>query len=90
MAVPALNVNSVDPDQPPRVAVSNLGLHCLPMSLIWDTRHKWVKGKNLRPKGYCFHLKWIYFSEGSSYSYGPVRLANTISLYWLIVRLHVF
>ena len=21
---------------------SDLGLHCLPMSLLWDTRHKWV------------------------------------------------
>ena len=28
------NANSVDPD---------LGLHCLPLSLLWDTRHKWVK-----------------------------------------------
>ena len=33
-----LNVNSVDPDQ-----MSDLGLHCLPMSLLWDARLKWVK-----------------------------------------------
>ena len=24
-------------------AASDLGLHCLPMSLLLDTRHKWVK-----------------------------------------------
>ena len=29
-----LNVNSVDPDQIPRSAASDLGLHCLPMSLL--------------------------------------------------------
>ena len=32
------NANSVDPDQTPRLAASDLGLHCLSMS-----RHKWVK-----------------------------------------------
>ena len=37
------NANSVDPDQAPRSAVSHLGLHCLPLSLLWDTRYKWVK-----------------------------------------------
>ena len=34
------NGNSVDPDQTPHSAASDLGLHCLPMSLLWDTRHK--------------------------------------------------
>ena len=34
--------NSVDPDQTPHSAASDLGLHCLPMSLLWDARHKWV------------------------------------------------
>ena len=24
-------------------AASDLGLHCLHMSLLWDTRHKWIK-----------------------------------------------
>ena len=32
-------MQSVDPDQTPR---SDLGLHCLPISLLWDGRHKWV------------------------------------------------
>ena len=26
----------------PHYEASDLGLHCLPMSLLWDTRHKWV------------------------------------------------
>ena len=30
------HANSVDPDQTPRSAASDLGLNCLPMSLLWD------------------------------------------------------
>ena len=37
-----LNANSVDPDQTQRSVASYLSLHCLPMSLLWDTRLKWV------------------------------------------------
>ena len=37
------NANSVDPDQTPRSAASDLVLHCLLMFLFWDARHKWVK-----------------------------------------------
>ena len=43
--IPVLNTNSVDPDQMPHFAASDLGLHCLPMSLLWDARHKWVNFK---------------------------------------------
>ena len=39
--IPVFNANSVDPDQTPRSAASDLGLHCLPVSLfIWDARLK--------------------------------------------------
>ena len=38
----AYNANSVDPDQTLRSAASDLGLQCLPMSLLLETRHKWV------------------------------------------------
>ena len=38
-----LKANSVGPDQMPRSAASELGLHCLPMSLLWNARRKWVK-----------------------------------------------
>ena len=34
------NANSVDPDQTPQNAASDLGLHCLLMSLLWDARLK--------------------------------------------------
>ena len=37
--------NSEDPDQMQRSAVSNLGLHCLPMSHKNDARLIWVKAK---------------------------------------------
>ena len=32
--IPVFNANSVDPDQTPHSAASDLGLHCLPMSLL--------------------------------------------------------
>ena len=40
--MPVINANSVDPDQTPRSAASDLGLHCLPMSHVWNVRYKWV------------------------------------------------
>ena len=39
----AFNANSADPDQTPHSVASDLGLHCLPMSPLWDAIHKLVK-----------------------------------------------
>ena len=41
--IPVFFANSVDPDQTPQTAASDLGLHCLPMSLLRDARQKWIK-----------------------------------------------
>ena len=38
---PFFNANSAHPDQTPRSAASDQGLHCLPMSFSWDSGHKW-------------------------------------------------
>ena len=46
MEIPVFIANSVDPDQTPRRAASDLRLHRLPMSLIWDAKIKWVAGHN--------------------------------------------
>ena len=35
------------PDQTPGSVVSDLGLHCLPVSILWDTRHKRVEQEYL-------------------------------------------
>ena len=40
--MPVVNANSVDPDQTPRSVASGLGQHFLPLSHLWDARHKWV------------------------------------------------
>ena len=45
MEIPVLNANSVNPDQTLRSVASDLGLDCLPVSLLWDAKHKWVKEK---------------------------------------------
>ena len=36
------NENSVNPDQTPHNAASDLGLHCFPMTFLWDARPKCV------------------------------------------------
>ena len=33
----------MDPYQTPRSVTSDMGLHCLSMSLLWDARLIWVK-----------------------------------------------
>ena len=38
--IPVLNANRVDPDQMLHSVASDLGLHYLPMSFLWDARHK--------------------------------------------------
>ena len=38
-----LFANSGDPDQTPRSAASDLGLHCLPSTLLRVSRLQWVK-----------------------------------------------
>ena len=40
--IPVLNANSADPDQMPNSVASDLGLHCLQWSHLWDARLKWV------------------------------------------------
>ena len=40
---PLFDSSSLDSHQMPCSAASDLGQHCLPMSLLWDTRHKRVK-----------------------------------------------
>ena len=46
---PELNANSVDPDQMLQSVASDLGLHCLPISLLLDARHRWVNRPIVRP-----------------------------------------
>ena len=35
--------NSGDPDQTPRSVASDLGLHCLPITILGVSRLQWVK-----------------------------------------------
>ena len=53
--MPIVNAISVDPDQMPGSAASNLGLHCLPMSHLWDAGHKWVKIVDSQTGSLIFH-----------------------------------
>ena len=55
-----VSANSVDPDQTPHSAASDLGLHCLPMSHLWDARHKWVNGRQRKSGLGCTVGQTIY------------------------------
>ena len=45
-----LFANSGDPDQTPRSAASDLGLHCLPSTLLWVSRLQWVNFVGIGPE----------------------------------------
>ena len=45
--IPMFNANSIDPDQMLQYAASDLGLHWLPIILLWVSRLKWVKQVDL-------------------------------------------
>ena len=53
--IPVLHANTVDPDQRPRSMASDPGLHCLPISLLWDARHKWVKESSCSSLYFYYH-----------------------------------
>ena len=62
-----------DPD---RSAASYLGLHCLPISLLWNTRHKWVNVIFIYCREVLFDclykkevedtIRMLYFIQGDS------------------------
>ena len=60
-----LIANSGDPDQTPRSAASDLGLHCLPITLLRVSRLQWVSNwtlKVLKLSGLILHTKnWYYY-----------------------------
>ena len=64
-----LNENSVDPDQAPRVAASDLGLDCSPISILCDARHKWI---NARSKNFVLsRIKIIDNYAGEAFIRAP-------------------
>ena len=47
IVIHVFNANSAEPDQTPHSVASDLGLHCLPVSHLWDARLKWVEEEYL-------------------------------------------
>ena len=70
-----LFVNSGDPDQTPHSAASDLGLHCLPNTLLGVSRLQWVKYLLLWCQDWlnCTNL---YNSE--------VDVSKTVCFVWLL------
>ena len=64
-----LNANSVDPDQTPHSAVSDLGQHCLPITLLalystlhyllFDMQHDYVCTKWIFDPRWLSWMRWV-------------------------------
>ena len=69
-----LFANSEDPDQTPRSAASDLGLHCLPITLSGISTLQWVKYINfqiIRRKTEIFYdTNLITFCGSNTFSIG--------------------
>ena len=81
--IPYLMQNSVDPDQTPLCAASDLGLHCLPMSLLWDARHKWIKMMGWQVIKVLWSFKVVQFVFGVS----SCALSDFLNLYYYLSAL---
>ena len=91
------NANCEDPDQTPHSAASDLGLHCLSMSFIWDCRHKWVnwfcplsngvcsKRKDIRSK--FFLLNETFCRQGLACSIK--ELLDEWQIVYTVIRCHI-
>ena len=55
---PVVNANSVDADQTPRSATSDLGLHCLPVTFLRVSKTKMSKLSNVSA---CVHFASLFY-----------------------------
>ena len=70
---------SVDPDQTPRSAESDLSLHCLPLSHLWDARHKWFKwycSEITSKLSFLVYSPWTYSYRETKRSWHNTSLAK--------------
>ena len=67
--------NSGDPDQMPHSAASDLGLHCLPITLLGVSSLQWIKAKVFIDTGnlHVFHRKRISSLQIKSGEYNKKR-----------------
>ena len=56
-----LFANSADPDQMPHSAASDLGLHCLPITLLRVSRLQWVNSPYFLVKLAIFSCKTQFY-----------------------------
>ena len=78
LEISVLNTNSVDPDKMTHSAVFDLDLHYLPMSLLWDARHKWV---NL-----TYNKTYLYFIKGPKTKYSTAIFYLVISVIYIALK----
>ena len=72
--IPVFNANSVDCDQSPHSVVSDLGLQCLPITLLGVSRLKWVKHRDRSRKTVCVEI--LRPSQPNGFMSSAVSLPN--------------
>ena len=82
-----LFANGGDPDQTPRSAASDLGLHCLPITLLRVSRLHWVKLLTFEPEHSLFYKIACAPSEDSDQ---PAYLRSITRLFAVCLKTHLF
>ena len=59
--------NSIDPDQMPHSVVSDLGLHCLPVTLLGVSRLQWVKASSKILADNILNFFLLFFRENKTF-----------------------
>ena len=71
-----LFANSGDPDQTPRSAASDLGLHCLPITLLRVSRLQWVNALLLASCPTIWTVSFLSYNL-NKFIWLPVDLSET-------------
>ena len=92
IAIPVLTAYSVDPDQTPHFAASDLGLYYLPMSFLWDVRHTWIKARIvfsltcLHVQMYCFCAQFSDTLTFYMYHACTKNCRGPLNYLWMYIR----
>ena len=71
-----LFANSGDPDQTPRSMASDLGLHCLPITLKVVYRLQWIKSSDENYRHF-----FLFFTESVSFENTKIYYMLAVSIY---------
>ena len=87
--IPIFNANSVEPDQMPHFAACDLGLQCLPVTLLGVSRLKWVKISNMKEKKNIYSIH-VPTAESFLDPHASEGIPSALSKRWCQVNIFLF